>query len=189
MTTRKSGAASGTKRRGPTAVGFSPANQRPTRQAPSWTRMGLFLALLEVVWGMCRPSGRGIPLSAGSPRCCNEPLPGCGSPHPPRRGGFPIRPCLLHPLGTRCSAECNGYPEEQRVPEAWTVGPRSGDRFEHQRGSPARSRLPLPDGLARTPGKNRSKARLRRSSCYTFCHGHRGSPTDNRARLSPGRAG
>ena len=100
---------------------------------------------------MLSPSGRGIPLRAGSPRCCNDRRPGSGSPHPPHGGGSPIRPCLLHPLGTRCSAECNGSPEEQRVPEAWTVGPRSGPRCAHQRGSPARSRLPRPDGLVRTP--------------------------------------
>src|SRR6059036_3267170 len=51
----------------------------------------------------------------------------------------PIRPSLLHPL----------HLEEQRVPEAWTVGPRSGGRCAHQRGSPARSRHPRPDVLDR----------------------------------------
>src|SRR5206468_7737818 len=55
---------------------------------------------------MSSPSGRGTPLRAGSPRCCNERRPGSGSPHPPRRGGSPIRPSLLHPL----------HLEEQRVP-------------------------------------------------------------------------
>src|SRR2546428_11819205 len=60
----------------------------------------------EIVWVMLSPSERGIPLRAGSPRCCNERRPGSGSPHPPRRGGFPIRPSPLHPL----------HLEEQRVP-------------------------------------------------------------------------
>src|SRR5438093_3526438 len=93
----------------------------------------------EIVWVMLSPSGRGIPLRAGSPRCCNERPPRSGSPHPPRRGGSPIRPCLLHPL----------HLEEQRAPEARTFGPRWGGRCTHQRGSPARSRLPRPDGLVR----------------------------------------
>ena len=97
-------------------------------------------ALPEIVWVISSPSGRGIPLRAGSPRCCNDRRPGSGSPHPPRRGGSPIRPCLLHPLRL----------EEQRVPpEAWTVGPRWGGRYTHQRGSPARSRHPRPDGFDR----------------------------------------
>src|SRR5436190_15747886 len=46
----------------------------------------------EIVWVMLSPSGRGIPLRAGSPRCCNE-----------------------------------------------------------RRGSPAKSRLPRPDGLLHAP--------------------------------------
>jgi hypothetical protein len=78
---------------------------------------------------MSRLSGRGTPLRAGSPRCCNDRRPGSGSPHPPHGGGSPIRFGLV------------------RQPEA--VGPRSGRRCAHQRGSPARSRLPRPDGLVR----------------------------------------
>ena len=114
----------------------------------------VYLALPALVWVMSSPSGRGTPLRAGSPRCCNDRRPGSGSPHPPRRGGSPIRPSLLHPL----------HLEEQRVPEAWTVGPRSGRRCAHQRGSPAMSRHPRPDGLVRvSPLRSRLEGWARRA--------------------------
>jgi hypothetical protein len=93
---------------------------------------------------MSRPSGRGTPLRASSPRCCNERRPGSGSPHPPRRGGSPIRPSLMR--------------------QAWTVGPRSGRRCAHQRGSLARSRHPRPDGLVRvSPLRSRLEEWARRA--------------------------
>jgi hypothetical protein len=61
---------------------------------------------------------------------------------------------LQNATGTRKS---NGYPE------AWTVGPRSGGRCAHQRGSPARSRLPRPDVLDRASKlKPRLERRVRR---------------------------
>ena len=94
---------------------------------------------------MPRLSGRGTPLRAGSPRCCNDRRPGSGSPHPPHGGGSPIRSGLV------------------RQPEA--VGPRSGRITRciqrsngspaHQRGSPARSRHPRPDGLVYASRPNR----------------------------------
>ena len=101
-------------------------------------------ALPETVWVRSSPSGRGIPLRACSPRCCNERPPRCGSPHPPRRGGSPIRPCLMR--------------------QARTVGPRWGGRCAHQRGSPARSRHPRPDGLVRVSRPSRGSKDLARGT-------------------------
>ena len=92
------------------------------------------MALPEIMWVMSSPSGRGIPLRACSPRCCNERPPRSGSPHPPCRGGSPIHPCLM------------------RQPR--TVGPRSGRItrcIQRSNGSPA---LHPP-----RPGTNKSSVR------------------------------
>jgi hypothetical protein len=100
---------------------------------------------------MSSPSGRGPPLRAGSPRCCNDRRPGSGSPHPPHGGGSPIRfglvqqPEAVGPHSgriTRCIQGSNGSPA-------------------HQRGSPARSRHPRPDGLDRASWLRHRLHRLR----------------------------
>jgi hypothetical protein len=62
------------------------------------------------------------------------------APAPP----IPIAHCIEGAMGTPGSPIRSGL---FRQPEA--VGPRAGRRCAHQRGSPARSRLPRPDGLVR----------------------------------------
>src|SRR5947209_2405126 len=89
---------------------------------------------------MSSPSGRGTPLRAGSPRCCNDRRPGSGSPHPPHGGGSPIRFGLVrHPEAvgpharfiTRCILESNGSPAHH-PPLPGTVNPVCATR-EHVR--------------------------------------------------------
>ena len=59
-----------------------------------------------------------VSLRADSPRCCSSRQPGCGSPIP--QWGFPLPHGLMR--------------------QAVMGGPRTGSRFTHQRGSPAKSR-------------------------------------------------
>ena len=85
------------------------------------------MALPETVWVISRPSGRGIPLRAGSPRCCSERRPGSGSPHPPagvRRsasawGDSPKRSGLAR----AAAAHTSGAPPQGRVFLALTASP------------------------------------------------------------------
>ncbi len=51
-------------------------------------------ALQAIVWVVCAPSRRAVPLRAGSSRCCTARQPGCGSPHPPHRNAGASEPAL-----------------------------------------------------------------------------------------------
>ena len=125
-------------------------------------------ALPEIVWVMLSPSGRGIPLRAGSPHCCNDRRPGSGSPHPhgPLHRKSNGHPGFADPLRSGATAHSGRaslgphhplHPAEQRVPGT-------------SAGLPARSRLPRPDGPVRTSG-----LRPRREELDTKGHRPRGT--------------
>src|SRR5206468_4028131 len=91
----------------------------------------------EIVWVMLSPSGRGIPLRAGSPRCCNERRPGYGSPHPPAGVRRSAPACSDSPkrsgLARAAAANTSGAPPQGRVFLALTASiglPRSGRRWK-----------------------------------------------------------
>jgi len=84
-----------------------------------------------------RPSGRGWRDLAGEPRWCAQ-----------RR---PERGPTVQASGTRCSSRCNGCNRDGRIGEPPPCGgwgePEPGRRSLQQRGEPARSGVPRPDGL------------------------------------------
>src|SRR2546430_1093407 len=104
----------------------------------------------EIVWVMLSPSGRGIPLRAGSPRCCNERRPGSGSPPPHgplhhRSNGHPRFADPLRPVPTAPNGRASPGPPRRPRPCSWGArGAGGGDYLARPASPPFVSRGAFP---------------------------------------------